>query len=462
MFVTAITRIPTILLLLLLLLSAAVVVQVVMSEAIYAPPSLIGKPIKVLIGPGNCQLLEEEWIAIPLLARIPVVSKTSSSTSTSTSTSTASLSSYVLRFGPLPNKLLPLNLSTCACILAKGKIRTASATTTTTSASASASATPSETGTQDGDDEKGSIRTTTTTTTDVIRPYTPISTNNVRGCFDLLIKDYGGAGLSHHLCHTLQVGETIDFQHTVLNVKIQAPFQATNIIMLVGGTGITPMIQALHAILGSDNDDDTADDDDDVPDVDTNKKKKKKKKKQKVILLYGSRTEDEILGRRLIDTWAKDYPKTFIRLVHVISSEEEETQHQPKKERVRVCNDESSASDSESKASTCHSSSYSSSTNKQSKKKDTNNTNTNIRYGYIDKQLIQEHVALLLNEEPDTASAPEESESVSDADAADADLLFFVCGPPAMYQTLCGPREEKEISGLLQELGYTEQQVYKF
>jgi len=178
-----------------------------------------------------------------------------------------------------------------------------------------------------------------------------------------------------------------------------------------------------------------------------------------VILLYGSRTEEEILGRRLIDTWAKDYPKTFIRLVHVVSSSEEETQPPPKKESVRVCNE---SSDSESKAATCHSSSYSSSTNNQSKKKDTNNTNTNIRYGYIDKQLIQEHVALLLNEEPDTASAPEESESVSDADAADADLLFFVCGPPAMYQTLCGPREEKEISGILQELGYTEQQVYKF
>mmetsp|Transcript_43080 Transcript_43080/g.48165 ORF Transcript_43080/g.48165 Transcript_43080/m.48165 type:complete len:451 (-) Transcript_43080:236-1588(-) len=450
MFVTAITRIPTILLLLLLLLSAAVVVQVVMSEAIYAPPSLIGKPIKALIGPGNCQLREEEWIAIPLLARIPVVVSKTSSSSTSTSTSTASLSSYVLRFGPLPNKLLPLNLSTCACILAKGKIRTASAATA--SASASASATPSETGTQDGDDEKGSIRTTTTTTTDVIRPYTPISTNNVRGCFDLLIKDYGGAGLSHHLCHTLQVGETIDFQHTALNVKIQAPFQATNIIMLVGGTGITPMIQALHAILGSDNDDDT----DAVP-VDTNKNEKK----QKVILLYGSRTEDEILGRRLIDTWAKDYPKTFIRLVHVVSSSEEETQQQPKKESVRVCNE---SSDSESKAATCHSSSYSSSTNNQSKKKDTNNTNTNIRYGYIDKQLIQEHVALLLNDDQDTASSPEESESDADAAAAAAaaDLLFFVCGPPAMYQALCEPREEKEISGILQELGYTEQQVYKF
>jgi len=39
-------------------------------------------------------------------------------------------------------------------------------------------------------------------------------------------------------------------------------------------SGITPMIQALHAILGSDNDDDT----DAVP-VDTNKKKKKRNRK---------------------------------------------------------------------------------------------------------------------------------------------------------------------------------------
>ena len=175
MFVTVRTILPTILLLLLLLLSATVVVvPVVMSEAIYTPPSLLGKPIKALIGPGNCQLLEEEWLSIPLLERIQVVSSKTSSLSSSTSTSTStsststssssSMSSYVLRFGPLPNKLLPLNLSTCACILAKGKILTA------------ASATPSDTGNQD-DDEKSSSRTTTTTTTDVIRPYIRIITS---------------------------------------------------------------------------------------------------------------------------------------------------------------------------------------------------------------------------------------------------------------------------------------------
>jgi cytochrome-b5 reductase len=42
------------------------------------------------------------------------------------------------------------------------------------------------------------------------------------------------------------------------------------------------------------------------------------------------------------------------------------------------------------------------------------------------------------------------------------DCVIFVCGPPPMYNALCGPRAEKEIKGLLAELGYSAEQVYKF
>lgn len=42
------------------------------------------------------------------------------------------------------------------------------------------------------------------------------------------------------------------------------------------------------------------------------------------------------------------------------------------------------------------------------------------------------------------------------------DVIIFVCGPPIMYQLLCGPRNEKEVTGILGELGYTPEQVYKF
>ena len=56
-----------------------------------------------LVPPGVCQFTDE-FQAVPLLDRFPV-SETSS----------------VLRFG-LPNEKEPLNLSTCACILAKADL----------------------------------------------------------------------------------------------------------------------------------------------------------------------------------------------------------------------------------------------------------------------------------------------------------------------------------------------------
>jgi cytochrome-b5 reductase len=110
-----------------------------------------------------------------------------------------------LRFG-LPDTSAPLNLSTCACILAKAEI--------------------------DGEA--------------VVRPYTPISTNELTGCFDMLIKNYGeNAKMSKLMCQDLKVGDTVEFKHIAFNVKIQAPFKPKKICMLVGGTGLTPMVQAV-------------------------------------------------------------------------------------------------------------------------------------------------------------------------------------------------------------------------
>lgn len=289
-----------------------------MSDATYNPPSLTGNPQKSLIPPGKCQFTEE-WASVPLLERIPVT-KTSS----------------VLRFG-LPDKSLPMNLSTCACILAKASIKG-----------------------EDGKEE------------DVVRPYTPISTNKLVGCFDLLIKDYGGNGMSNHLCKTVAVGDTVDFKHIVFNVKLQAPFAQKKIIMMVGGTGITPMIQALHAILGGDDG-------------------------NEVVVFYGSRTEDDILGRTLIDSWAKEYPDK-LKVVHVLS--------------------EASAAE--------------------------NNNEWKGRTGYITREVVEE--------EAGSSFGPECGD----------DVIVFVCGPPPMYNALCGSRGEDEIKGLLAEMGYKKEQVYKF
>jgi cytochrome-b5 reductase len=45
-----------------------------------------------------------------------------------------------------------------------------------------------------------------------------------------------------------------------------------------------------------------------------------------------------------------------------------------------------------------------------------------------------------------------------------ADTSVFVCGPPAMYDSYCGPRTDKELAEgtVLQKLGYDASMVFKF
>lgn len=274
--------------------------------------SLTGKPTSVLVPPGQCQF-GEEFSTVKLVERVQV-----------------SPSSSVLRFS-LPDETKPLNLPTCACILAKAKTA--------------------------NDPEA------------VIRPYTPISTNEQVGSFDLLIKDYGEHGkMSKHMCQDMSIGDEVDFKHIGPNVKIQAPFPHKKIGMLVGGTGLTPMVQALHAILGS----------------------KTSTAQESVSLLYGSRNSEDILGKDLLDLWASQEEK--LSVTHVLSDEPEDSSY--KGER-----------------------------------------------GYINKELIQKHFP-----------GPDED-----------NIIIFVCGPPPMYNALCGPRDEKDsIKGLLGEMGYKPEQVYKF
>ena len=38
----------------------------------------------------------------------------------------------------------------------------------------------------------------------------------------------------------------------------------------------------------------------------------------------------------------------------------------------------------------------------------------------------------------------------------------FVCGPPPMYDAICGGRMENEVGGLLKSLGFEEGEVVKF
>lgn len=280
-------------------------------------------PICNLIPPGHCQFTPT-WSDVPLLDRIPCGTGGTS---------------FILRFG-LPDTTKPMGLTTCACILAAAELES------------------------NDNGEK----------VDVIRPYTPISTNDQVGCFDLLIKDYGENGwLSSYMCQDLPIGGTIKFKHIDFNVKIPAPFTHKKIGMIAGGTGITPMIQALHAILGKGAD------------------AQQQSKTEECTLLYGSRNSDDILGGEMLKKWSEDDNR--FNYVDVLSNEPE------------------------------------------------NSTFKGGERGFIDKEKIQKYLP-----------------PASDGD----DVIIFVCGPPIMYELLCGPRNEAEVTGILGELGYSSSQVFKF
>merc|ERR1712146_528873 len=79
--------------------------------------------------------------------------------------------------------------------------------------------------------------------------------------------------------------------------KIQYPFNDKKSIgMIVGGTGITPMIQALHCILGTKDD------------------------SSKVAMLYGSKTWKDILAKETLDAWTASCGDR-LSVTHVLSEE---------------------------------------------------------------------------------------------------------------------------------------------
>ena len=102
----------------------------------------VGPPRAATVPPGECAF-GEEWLTAPLLDRASINHDT-----------------RVLTFG-LPDGAKPLGLSTCACLLARGS--------------------------KDAEGNK------------VVRPYTPISTNVVKGKMNLMVKVYPTGIMSKHM-----------------------------------------------------------------------------------------------------------------------------------------------------------------------------------------------------------------------------------------------------------------------
>lgn len=297
----------------------------------------VGKPSYAVCPPGYCQF-GEEWSTVPL-KKVEQVSK----------------DTKVFTF-ETPDTTKPLNLPTCACLLASG-----------------------------GKDAENNP---------IVRPYTPVSTNALIGEFELMVKIYPDGNLSQFM-NEMKVGDTLDFKHIKFNVKKQYPFGNKNVCMLVGGTGITPMIQALHAILGNTDD------------------------KTKVVMLYGSQRADEILCEKILEEWVKQYPNR-LSVTHVLSAQPKWYKNIPGGTK-RIIQKVFSKLTFNTLVKSPAGSAWKG------------------QKGYITKEMMQEQFA-----------------------GPDDDVNVFVCGPPPMYNALCGPREDAEVTGILADIGYSKEQVTKF
>ena len=81
----------------------------------------------------------------------------------------------------------------------------------------------------------------------VVRSYTPVTSDEEEGYFDLLIKSYPTGNISKHLT-TLKVGDTMKVRGPKGAMKY-TPNMRKHIGMIAGGSGITPMLQIIRAII---------------------------------------------------------------------------------------------------------------------------------------------------------------------------------------------------------------------
>ncbi|KAJ4130212.1 hypothetical protein NW768_007195 [Fusarium equiseti] len=128
----------------------------------------------------------------------------------------------------------------------------------------------------------------------VNRSYTPISNNNDLGKLELVIKCYPDGLLTGKYLANLELGDEVQFRGPKGAMRYQRGL-CKRIGMLAGGTGITPMFQIIRAICEDDRD------------------------LTQVSLVYANRSEQDILLREQLETFARRYPQNF-RLYYVVEN----------------------------------------------------------------------------------------------------------------------------------------------
>jgi len=198
----------------------------------------------------------------------------------------------------------------------------------------------------------------------VIRPYTPVNPPTDKGEIVLLVKHYPQGNMTQHL-KSLKVGDVIRFKGPIPKHPYKAN-EFEEIGLVAAGSGITPMWQLIQEISSNPRD------------------------KTKVTLLYGNKTEADILLREKFDALKNDDRFKIVYFLDEVSK------------------------------------------------------GVQAEKGYVGKEAIQKYFP--------------------GADKGNK-AKIFVCGPPPMVKALAGPKDgfkQGELQGVLSELGFKAEQVFKF
>ncbi|KAK9325471.1 hypothetical protein V1517DRAFT_314227 [Lipomyces orientalis] len=130
---------------------------------------------------------------------------------------------------------------------------------------------------------------------EIVRSYTPTSSDDDRGYFDLLIKSYPTGNISKYVAG-LQIGQTIRVRGPKGNM-VYRPGLVRAFGMIAGGTGITPMLQIVRAVLKNPED------------------------KTEITLIFANVTEEDILLKDDLDDLAANHEN--FKVYYVLNSPKE-------------------------------------------------------------------------------------------------------------------------------------------
>jgi cytochrome-b5 reductase len=127
---------------------------------------------------------------------------------------------------------------------------------------------------------------------EIYRPYTPVSSDDEKGYFDLIIKVYEKGQMSQYIDH-MKPGDFLQVRGPKGQFDYK-PNMVSEFGMIAGGTGITPMLQVARAIL------------------------KNPKEKTIIKLIFANVSEDDILLRKELDEMTKKHSN--FRMYYVLNN----------------------------------------------------------------------------------------------------------------------------------------------